>query len=131
MVQRQSPLFCILPPHMLDQIAENGSDVHVVGDLPFSRSTSSPARWVLVVPEDSPIRSVMDLGGKRIATEAVGLTKSYLAQHGVEAALPQRPDEDLVGGQAQLRTSLQKLGNHQSAKVVIVYFIIEYSCTIK
>lgn len=68
-----------------DWIAENGSDVHIVGDLAFSRATSSPARWVLVVPEDSPIRSVKDLADKRIATEAVGLTRRYLERHGVEA----------------------------------------------
>lgn len=68
-----------------DWIAENGSDIHVLGDLPFSRATSSPARWVLVVPEESPIRSVKDLAGKRVATEAVGLTRRYLAQNGVEA----------------------------------------------
>lgn len=68
-----------------DWIAENGSDVHVVGDLAFSRATSSPARWVLVVPEESPVRTVKDLAGKRIATEAVGLTRRYLERHGVEA----------------------------------------------
>lgn len=68
-----------------DWIAENGSDVHVIGDLPFSRATSAPARWVLVVPEDSPIRSVKDLAGRRIATEAVGLTRQYLERHGVDA----------------------------------------------
>ncbi|HPP53608.1 MAG TPA: ATP phosphoribosyltransferase, partial [Thermoguttaceae bacterium] len=44
-----------------------------------------PVRWVLCVPEDSPVQSVRDLEGKRIATEAVGLTKQYLARHGVHA----------------------------------------------
>lgn len=68
-----------------DWVAENGSDVHVIGDLRFSRTTSSPARWVLVVPEDSGVRSVRDLAGKRIATEAVGLTRRYLEKHGVGA----------------------------------------------
>ena len=42
-------------------------------------------RWVLCVPEDSPIKTVQDLEGKRIATEAVGLTKAFLAKHGIVA----------------------------------------------
>src|SRR5213076_1357516 len=44
-----------------------------------------PARWVLAVPEDSPIMSVKDLNGKSIATEVVNLTKRYLKKHGVKA----------------------------------------------
>ena len=68
-----------------DWVAENRSAVHVVADLPFSRATSDPARWVIAVPEDSPIRTVADLAGKRIATEAVNLTQDFLASHGVEA----------------------------------------------
>ncbi|MBV8586709.1 MAG: ATP phosphoribosyltransferase [Verrucomicrobia bacterium] len=68
-----------------DWIEENDSDVEVFGDLNYSKSTSNPTRWVLVVPENSSIRSVNDLAGKRIATEAVGLTKKYLARKGVEA----------------------------------------------
>src|SRR5436190_12807548 len=54
-----------------DWIAENGSDVHEVGEFLFSKSTRQPARWVLAVPEDSPVKSVKDLHGKRIATEVV------------------------------------------------------------
>ncbi len=69
----------------LDWIMENGSDVHVVGEFLFSKVTRQPARWVLAVPEDSPIRSPKDLAGKRIATEVVSLTRKYLQQHGVEA----------------------------------------------
>lgn len=70
-----------------DWIVENGADVEVITDLRYSRATSRPTRWVLVVPENSPIRSVQDLQGKRIATEAVGLTKSYLEKHGVDAEI--------------------------------------------
>ena len=58
-----------------DWIVENGADVTVISDLRYSKATSKPTRWVLVVPENSPIKSVKDLQGKRIATEAVGLTK--------------------------------------------------------
>src|SRR5512136_1249152 len=64
-----------------DWIQENGSDVHEVGEFLFSKATRQPARWVLAVPEASPIRSVKDLQGKRIATEVVGITRKYLRQH--------------------------------------------------
>lgn len=68
-----------------DWIAENQADVEVITDLRYSKATSLPTRWVLVVPEDSPIKSVKDLEGKRISTEAVGLTKTYLEKNGVNA----------------------------------------------
>ena len=68
-----------------DWIVENGADVEVLCDLPYSKATTNPTRWVLVVPEESPVRRVQDLQGKRIATEAVGLTRRYLEKHGVEA----------------------------------------------
>src|SRR5881397_3026731 len=68
-----------------DWVQENNSDVHEVGEFLFSKATRQPARWVLAVPEDSPIESVKDLKGKRIATEVVRLTKKYLKQHGVKA----------------------------------------------
>lgn len=68
-----------------DWILETGANVHQVAELVFSRSSLKPVRWVLCVPEDSPVQSVQDLQGKRIATEAVGLTRQYLARHGVEA----------------------------------------------
>lgn len=68
-----------------DWIYENGADVVEVAELCYSKATSNPVRWVVAVPNDSPIQSVKDLQGKRIATEAVGLTKRYLADHGVTA----------------------------------------------
>lgn len=68
-----------------DWIVENGADVEVLTDMRYSKATSRPTRWVLVVPEDSPVKSVKDLQGKRISTEAVGLTQKYLADNGVEA----------------------------------------------
>lgn len=70
-----------------DWIAENDSAIEVLCDLPYSKATRSPARWVLAVPETSDIHSVQDLEGKRIATEAVGLTKKYLEKHGVSATV--------------------------------------------
>ena len=68
-----------------DWTEENGSNVEVICSLPYSKATSQPTRWVLAVPEDSPYRSVKDLQGKRIATEAVGLTKKFLEKHGIQA----------------------------------------------
>jgi len=68
-----------------DWIQENGSDVHEVCELLFSKATRQPARWVLAVPESSPTKSVKDLDGKRVATEVVNLTKKYLREHGVRA----------------------------------------------
>ncbi|MFP6656838.1 MAG: ATP phosphoribosyltransferase [Pirellulales bacterium] len=68
-----------------DWIMETGADVHEVAELVFSKVSRRPVRWVLCVPNDSPVQSVKDLQGKRIATEAVGMTQSYLAKHGVEA----------------------------------------------
>ena len=68
-----------------DWVQENGSDVHEVGEFLFSKATRQPARWVLAVPEDSPVKSVKDLEGKRIATEVINLTRKYLRRHGVKA----------------------------------------------
>jgi ATP phosphoribosyltransferase len=68
-----------------DWIVENGSKVHEVGEFMFSKVSRKPARWVLCVPENSPVKTVKDLEGKRIATEVVNLTKKYLKKHGVKA----------------------------------------------
>ena len=68
-----------------DWVYENGSDVQEVCELNYSKATSNPVRWVLAVPNDSKIKSVKDLQGKRISTEAVGLVKRYLKKHGVKA----------------------------------------------
>ena len=68
-----------------DWVAENEAEVEVLCDLPYSRATSTPARWVLVVPESSPIEKVEDLEGKHIATEALNLTRNFLKARGVEA----------------------------------------------
>src|SRR6201999_1665347 len=68
-----------------DWVVENGSKVHEVGEFLFSKVSRRPARWVLCVPENSPIKSVKDLQGKRIATEVVNLTRKYLKKNGVKA----------------------------------------------
>jgi ATP phosphoribosyltransferase len=64
---------------------ETGTHVVEVCELIFSKVSRRPVRWVLCVPNDSPIKSVQDLAGKRIATEAVALTNRYLAKNGVQA----------------------------------------------
>ena len=68
-----------------DWIQENGSDVHEVGEFIFSKISRQPTRWVLAVPEDSPVKSVKDLKGRRIATEVVELTTKWLRKHKVQA----------------------------------------------
>ncbi|MGD0382495.1 MAG: ATP phosphoribosyltransferase [Thermoguttaceae bacterium] len=68
-----------------DWIMENGANIHEVTELVFSKISRRPVRWVLCVPEDSPIKSVKDLQGKRIATELVLTTQRYLAKHDVTA----------------------------------------------
>ena len=68
-----------------DWIAENNSDVEVVAEIAYSKQTTNPARWVLAVPNDSPIKSVKDLQGKRVATELVEATKRWLKKNGVTA----------------------------------------------
>ena len=68
-----------------DWVYENGSDVHEICELNYSKATSNPVRWVLAVPNDSKIKSVKDLAGKRISTEAVGLVKRYLKKNRVKA----------------------------------------------
>ncbi len=68
-----------------DWIVENGSDVHEVGEFLFSKATRQPARWVLAVPEHSPVKTVKDLQGKRIATEVVNVTRRFLKRNRVKA----------------------------------------------
>ena len=68
-----------------DWIVESNADVVEVEDLVYSKATSKVYRWVLAVPENSDIRSVQDLQGKRIATELVEATRQYLQRHGVSA----------------------------------------------
>jgi ATP phosphoribosyltransferase len=68
-----------------DWIRERKSDIVEVAELIYSKQRSMPARWVLAVKSDSPIRSIEDLHGKTISTELVEVTRSYLAEKGVQA----------------------------------------------
>jgi ATP phosphoribosyltransferase len=68
-----------------DNVVESRADVVEVAELVYSKASARPYRWVLAVPNDSPIRSARDLEGKRIATELVQVTRDYLEKHGVRA----------------------------------------------
>ncbi|MBO7146650.1 MAG: ATP phosphoribosyltransferase [Lentisphaeria bacterium] len=70
-----------------DWIQENGSDVYEAAELVYGKVGRNPLRWVLAVPENSGIDNVKQLEGKRISTEAVGMTKRYLAKNGVNASV--------------------------------------------
>ena len=70
-----------------DWIMETGADVHEVAELVFSKVSRRPVRWVLCVPNDSPVKTVADLEGARVATEAVGLTERFFKKHGVSAKI--------------------------------------------
>src|SRR4051812_31482480 len=76
-------LDCGLTGH--DWILENDAKVIELAELVFSKVSKRPGRWVLAVPNDSPVQTVRDLAGKRIATEVVNLTRRWLAGQGVEA----------------------------------------------
>jgi ATP phosphoribosyltransferase len=68
-----------------DWIQESGADVVKIADLVYSKASFGKVRWVLAVPESSPVQSVKDLEGKIIATELVEATRKYLAANGVTA----------------------------------------------
>ncbi|HVK11649.1 MAG TPA: ATP phosphoribosyltransferase [Gemmataceae bacterium] len=76
-------LDCGLTGH--DWVVENDAKVTELAELVFSKVSRRPVRWVLAVPNDSPVQGPKDLQGKRIATEVVNITRKWLASHGVTA----------------------------------------------
>ena len=68
-----------------DWILESEAEVVEIAELVYSKVSSRPVRWVIAVPEDSPIQRVEDLQGCRIASELVGATRRFLQQRGIEA----------------------------------------------
>ena len=68
-----------------DWVLENDANVTEIAELVYGKVGRKPLRWVLAVPNDSPINCAKDLEGKRIATEAMGMTKKYLEKNGVNA----------------------------------------------
>ena len=71
----------------LDWILENDIDVAEIADLRAPWPNYGPVRWVMASKDDSPFHDVKDLEGRRIATEAVGMTRRFLAEHGVQASV--------------------------------------------
>ncbi|HZL56965.1 MAG TPA: ATP phosphoribosyltransferase [Bryobacteraceae bacterium] len=69
----------------LDWVAEVGAEIEAVANLIYAKQSFGKVRWVLAVPESSPVQSVKDLQGKVIATELVATTKRYLERNGVTA----------------------------------------------
>ncbi|MFQ5904622.1 MAG: ATP phosphoribosyltransferase, partial [Candidatus Binatia bacterium] len=63
-----------------DWIEENASDVHVVTELVYAKTSFKPVRWVLAVPQESAVKKIEDLKGKKIATEMVNFTRRYFSQ---------------------------------------------------
>lgn len=70
-----------------DWIMDQAADVKEVAELIYAKEGFKPVRWVIAVPNDSKIRSVRDLNGKRIATELVGFTTRYLRSKKVKAQI--------------------------------------------
>lgn len=68
-----------------DWVRENDSDVVEVCSLVYSRASNKRSKWIIAVPEASPVQSVKDLEGKRIATEVVNITRQYLKDNDVNA----------------------------------------------
>ena len=66
-----------------DWVQENAADVVQVCELIYSRASAQKSRWVLCVPEDSPVQTAKDLAGKRVATELINTTKKFFAAKGV------------------------------------------------
>ncbi|MBF0516890.1 MAG: ATP phosphoribosyltransferase [Nitrospirae bacterium] len=69
----------------LDWVLEQNSDVVEAAELSYAKEGLKPVRWVVAVPNDSPIKKLEDLNGKRIATELVGHTKRFLEQNNIKA----------------------------------------------
>ena len=67
-----------------DWTQENGSDIHVVAEMVYSKVSARPVRWVLAVPHDSPVKKIEDLNGKRIATEMMNFTRKYFADRKID-----------------------------------------------
>jgi ATP phosphoribosyltransferase len=67
-----------------DWILENDSDVAWVEELAYSKVSSRPARWVVIVPRNSPYKTIEDLAGKRISTELVQFTRKYFAERDID-----------------------------------------------
>jgi ATP phosphoribosyltransferase len=83
-----------------DWVEENESDIERIAELVYAKQSMKPVRWVLAVPENSDIKGVKDLQGKKIATELVNVTNKYLANQGVKA------DVEFSWGATEVKTQM-------------------------
>ena len=88
-----------------DLILESGAEVVELAELLYSKATSRPVRWVIAVPEDSPIECIEDLQGKRVASEIVGATQRYLQERGIEAEV------EFSWGATEVKANIPGLGD--------------------
>ena len=70
-----------------DWVLEQGASVQEICELQYAKAGLRPVRWVVAVPENSSIRTLKDLQGKKIATELVQFTRRYLEKNGIQATV--------------------------------------------
>ena len=98
----------------LDWTRENESDVVVVDDLIYSKVSQNPARWVLAVPNDSGIKKIEDLQGKKIATELVNFTRRYFEERNIDVQVEfswGATEEKVVSGLADAVVEVTETGS--------------------
>lgn len=112
-----------------DWILENESDVAKILDLQYAKQSMSTVRWVMAVPENSSIKSVKDLKGKRIATELVNATNIFLKKNKIKAnvefswgATEVKVSAGLVDAIVELTETGRSLRAHKLKEIGVVCF---------
>ena len=112
-----------------DWISENNSKVLRITDLQYAKQSMSPVRWVIAGPQGSSIKTVKDLKGKRIATELVNVTKSFLKKNKVIAdveyswgATEVKVSMGFVDAIVELTETGRSLKAHRLREIAIVCF---------
>ncbi|HUU81577.1 MAG TPA: ATP phosphoribosyltransferase [Acidobacteriota bacterium] len=112
-----------------DWIEENESDVVVVDNLVYSKTSQKPARWVLAVPSDSKIERLEELQGKKIATELVNFTKRFFKEKNIEVDVEfswGATEAKVVSGLADAIVEVTETGNTIKAHgLKIIYELLE------
>jgi ATP phosphoribosyltransferase len=115
-----------------DWIQENRSDVVVVDDLVYSKTSQSPARWVLAVPADSDFRSLEDLRGKKISTELVNFTRRYFQERNIDVEVEfswGATEGKVVSGLADAVVEVTETGSTLKAHGLKIIHELMTSCT--
>lgn len=112
-----------------DWILENGSKVEKIIDLQYAKQSMNPVRWVIAVPQDSNIKSINDLRGKRIATELVNVTRNFLKKKKIKAdvefswgATEVKVGAGLVDAVVELTETGRSLKAHKLKEIGMVCF---------